>query len=92
VPQVPRQAIESLRIELPNFQSQIRLADLARLGRRERELMDRLRDARARLFDLAVNEAANRAGSEGTLPGPNATLPSEAGAQAPASMRMRWRL
>jgi hypothetical protein len=31
-----------------------------RLGRREVELMDRLRDMRARLFDLAVREAAKK--------------------------------
>lgn len=61
VPQVPRQALESLRIELPDLESQIRLADLARLERRERELLDHLRDARGRLFDLAVKEAAKRA-------------------------------
>ena len=61
VPQVPRQAIESLRIELPDLPSQIRLADLARLERRERELMGHLRDARARLFDLAVKETTKKA-------------------------------
>ncbi|MGH7088373.1 MAG: hypothetical protein ACREFQ_05690 [Stellaceae bacterium] len=61
VPQVPRQALESLRIELPDLENQIRLADLSRLERRERELMDHLRDARARLFDLAVKEAAKKA-------------------------------
>ena len=56
VPQVPRQAIESLRIELPDLPSQIKLADLARLERRERELTDRLREVRARFFDLVVRE------------------------------------
>jgi len=54
VPQVPRQAVENLQIELPDLPSQMKLADLARLERREREMMDRLRDARARVFDLAV--------------------------------------
>jgi hypothetical protein len=58
VPQVPRHAIEGLPIELPDLSSQIKLADLARLEQRERELTERLRQARGRLFDLAVKQAA----------------------------------
>jgi hypothetical protein len=70
VPQVPRQAIENLRIELPDLPSQVKLADLARLARREREMMGRLRDARARLFDLAVREAAKKARKRANASGP----------------------
>jgi hypothetical protein len=61
VPQVPRQAIENLPIELPDLHNQITLANLVRLERRERELTDRLREARGRLFDLVVKEAAKKA-------------------------------
>lgn len=63
VPQVSRQAIETLRIGLPDLPTQRQLADLAFLTRSERELMDRLRDARLRFFDLAVREAAAERGS-----------------------------
>lgn len=69
VPQVPRQAIENLRIELPDLPRQIGLAELARLERRERELTDRLRETRARLFDLAVTEAAKKARKRGNASG-----------------------
>jgi hypothetical protein len=61
VPQVSRQTVESLLIELPDLSTQAMLADLSTLGRRERELMDRLRDARARLYELAVSEALRKA-------------------------------
>jgi hypothetical protein len=75
VPQVPRQAIEHLPIELPDLQTQIRLADFVRLERRERELMDRLHEARGRLFDLVVKEAAKkarkRANTSGLKPAPD---------------------
>lgn len=80
VPQVPRQAIENLRIELPDLPSQIRLADLARLERRETELMDRLRLARGRLFDLAVKEIAKKSRKRANAPGSN---PDLNGAPAP---------
>jgi hypothetical protein len=70
VPQVPRQAIENLQIELPDLPSQIKLADLARLARREREMMNRLCDARARLFDLAVREVAKKARKRANASGP----------------------
>jgi hypothetical protein len=71
VPQVPRQAIADLRIDLPDIPGQIRLADLARLGQREAELMDRLRDARARFFDLAVKEVAKKSRKRANAPGFN---------------------
>lgn len=80
VPQVPRQAIADLRIELPDTSSQIRLADLARLERREVELMDRLRDVRARFFDLAVKEVAKKARKRVNASGPQ---PLPAGASTP---------
>ena len=70
VPQVPRRAIENLQIELPDLPSQVKLADLARLARREREMMGRLRDARARLFDLAVREVAKKARKRANASGP----------------------
>jgi len=70
VPQVPRQALENLHIELPDLRSQIKLADLAHLERQEREVMDRLRDARARFFDLAVKEAAKKARKRANASGP----------------------
>jgi hypothetical protein len=70
VPQVSRQAIESLPIELPDLSTQARLADLAALGRRERALMDRLRDARARFYELAVAEVAKKARKRANAPGP----------------------
>ena len=73
VPQIPRQALETLHIELPDLSSQIRLADLARLERREIEVMDRLRESRGRLFDLALREIAEksrkRANASGFIPG-----------------------
>jgi hypothetical protein len=68
--QVSRQAIEDLAIELPDLSTQARLADLAALGRRERELMDRLRDARARFYELAVVEVAKKARKRANAPGP----------------------
>jgi hypothetical protein len=74
VPQVPRQAIEGLRIELPDLQSQSTLADLARLELREQELTDRLHEARGRLFDLAVMEAAKKARKRANAPGPEPAL------------------
>lgn len=74
VPQVPRQAVENLRIELPDLPSQIKLADLARLERRETELMDRLRLARGRLFDLAVKEIAKKSRKRANAPGSNPDL------------------
>ena len=74
VPQVPRQAIENLRVELPDLPSQIRLADLARLEQRETELMDRLRDARRRLFDLAIREIAKKSRKRANAPGSNPDL------------------
>jgi hypothetical protein len=70
VPQVPRRAIENLQIELPDLPSQIKLADLARLEQREREVMNRLRDARARFFDLAVKEVAKKARKRANASGP----------------------
>jgi len=74
VPQIPRQALESLHIELPELSNQIRLAGLARLERREVELMDRLREARGRLFDLALREivkkSRKRTSAPGLIPGP----------------------
>lgn len=69
VPQIPRQAIESLAFELPDLPSQMRLVDLARLARREGELMDRLRDTRGRLFNLAVREAAKKTRRRTNAPG-----------------------
>lgn len=73
VPQIPRRALETLHIELPDLSSQIGLADLARLERREIELMGRLRAARGRLFDLALREIAKksrkRANASGSIPG-----------------------
>ncbi len=80
VPQVPRQAIESLPIELPDLPSQIKLADLARLDRRERELTDRLREARGRLFDLAIKEVAEKARKRANASGPK---PAPDGASTP---------
>lgn len=75
VPQIPRQAIENLAFELPDLSSQMRLVELARLARREIELMDRLRDERGRLFNLAVKEAAKkirrRANASGSKPVPS---------------------
>ena len=74
VPQIPRQALETLHIELPDLSSQIRLADLARLERREIELTDRLREARSRLFDLAIREIAKKSRKRANAPGPNLDL------------------
>jgi len=70
VPQVSRQAIESLRIELPDLPTQVRLADLAALERRERELTDRLCVARARFYDLIVQEVAKKARKRANASGP----------------------
>lgn len=61
VPQVPRQALEELAIELPDLLTQAKLADLARLMRQERELSDRLRLMRERQFDLAMTEVSRKA-------------------------------
>lgn len=73
VPQIPRQALETLQIELPDLSSQIMLADLARLERREVEVMGLLREARGRLFELALREIAKksrkRANAPGSIPG-----------------------
>lgn len=74
VPQIPRQALEALHIELPDLSSQIRLADLARLERREIEVMDRLREARGRLFDLALREIAKKSRKRANAPGSNPGL------------------
>ena len=71
VPQVPRQVIADLHIELPDIPSQMRLADLVRLERQEAELMDRLRETRARYFDLAVREVAKKTRKRGDAPGSN---------------------
>lgn len=80
VPQIPRQALETLHIELPDLSSQIRLADLARLERREIEVMDRLREARGRLFDLALREIAKKSRKRANAPG---SIPGLRGASAP---------
>lgn len=80
VPQVPRQALEALHIDLPDLPSQIRLADLARLERRENELMDRLREARSRLFDMALREIAKKSRKRANAPGP---IPGLKGAPTP---------
>lgn len=77
VPQIPRQAIESLEFELPDLSSQMRLVELARLARREIELMDRLRDERGRLFNLAVKEAAKKTRRRANAPG-SKPVPSSA--------------
>ena len=74
VPQIPRQALETLHVELPDLSSQIRLADLARLERRETELMDRLREARSRLFDLAIREITKKSRKRANAPGSNLDL------------------
>lgn len=72
VPQIPRQALESLAIELPGLPAQAKLADLADLERRETELLDRLRNARGRLLELAIREVAKegreRIGAPGSKP------------------------
>jgi len=60
VPQIPRQAIEDLPVPLPDLPDQLRLVDLARLERRELELMDRLRDRREQLLEVAVRELATK--------------------------------
>jgi hypothetical protein len=60
VPQVPRQALANLHLDLPDITCQAALVDLVRLERREVELMDRLRDARARLFDLALKDLGRK--------------------------------
>lgn len=80
VPQIPRQALETLHIELPDLSSQIRLADLARLERREIEVMDRLRVARGRLFDLALREIAKKSRKRASAPG---SIPGLKGAPTP---------
>lgn len=80
VPQVSRQAIENLPIQLPDLQSQAKLAHLASLEQRERELMERLREARGRLFDLAVIEVARKARKRANASGPE---PVPTGARAP---------
>lgn len=69
VPQIPRQAIETLHIELPDLSSQIKLAALARLERREIELMGRLREMRGRLFDVALREVAKKSRKRTNAPG-----------------------
>jgi hypothetical protein len=82
VPQIPRHALESLAFELPDLPMQMRLVELARLGRRELELMDRLRDMRGHLFDLAVREAAKRSPRRANASGPSpvpASAPSPTG-------------
>ncbi len=70
VPQVPRQALENLQIELPDLRSQSKLVDLAHLERREREVMNRLHDVRARFFDLVIKEAAKKARKRANASGP----------------------
>lgn len=74
VPQIPRQALETLHIPLPDLSSQIRLADLARLERREIELMGRLREMRGRLFDLALREIAKKSRKRTNASGSNLVL------------------
>jgi hypothetical protein len=74
VPQVPRQAVEALNIELPDLPSQAVLANLAHLERREVELMDRLREARSRLFDVAIREIAKKSRKRANAPGSNPGL------------------
>lgn len=73
VPQVPRQTIESLSIDLPELSIQQQLVDLVLCQRREAEIMSRLRDARERLFELAVRELAKksrkRVSASGSKPG-----------------------
>ncbi len=71
VPQVPRQAVEDIFIQLPDLPSQMRLVDLARLGRREVELMGRLREQRERLFEVAVREIAKKSRKRASAPGFN---------------------
>ncbi|MGQ0665263.1 MAG: hypothetical protein ACT4P2_17140 [Pseudomonadota bacterium] len=71
VPQVPRQAIEDIFIQLPDLPSQMRLVDLARLERREVELMDRLREQRERLFEIATRELAKKSRKRANAPGFN---------------------
>jgi hypothetical protein len=85
VPQVPRDAIEGLRIELPDLPSQMTLVHLARLERRERELVDRLREARGRLFDLAVSETAKKARKRANASGPEPALEGASTPRGPLS-------
>lgn len=80
VPQVPRQAIEDIFIQLPDLPSQMRLVDLAHLERREVELMGRLRDQRERLFEIAVRELAKKSRKRANAPG---SKPSLTGASTP---------
>ena len=76
VPQVPRQeALANLHLDLPDLACQAALVDSVRLERIESERMDRLREARARLFDLALKEIAKGIAGEPTLPVSNRTLP-----------------
>jgi hypothetical protein len=56
VPQVPRQALEALSIPLPDLETQRLLVELAGLMRREKELMERIREGRERVFELALRE------------------------------------
>lgn len=60
VPQVPREEVENLAIRIPALASQRRLVDLARLEQREAVLMDRLREQRERLFEIAVRQLGER--------------------------------
>lgn len=69
VPLIPRQSIEELTIELPDLQTQAKLVELALLARQEEAVMQRIRDARLRLFDLAVEEASRKARRCANTPG-----------------------
>ncbi|MEG9883033.1 MAG: hypothetical protein V6Z86_00130 [Hyphomicrobiales bacterium] len=55
-------------------------ANLARLERRESEVMDRLRAARGRLFDLALREIAKKSRKRANAPG---SIPGLKGAPTP---------
>lgn len=69
VPQVPRQALANLQLDLPDLVCQAALVDLVRLERREAQVMDRLRGARARLFDLALKDLARKDRRHADTPG-----------------------
>jgi restriction endonuclease S subunit len=65
IPQVPRSAVASLPVDLPDLARQKKLVEFNQIRRREVELTARLIAKRERILELAVRELAKQETEDG---------------------------
>jgi hypothetical protein len=81
IPQVPRQALAELLIDIPTLEHQRKLTEFDQITRREAELTSILSTKRERLLELAVRELAKKDRGRENAAGPE---PVPGGVSAPS--------